>query len=167
MSDENENDVVDFGDLDTDFNEAKAPEGGAPVPNGNYQAVISKAYAGKSQQSDNRLFKWCLKIQGPKCKGRTVWKNATMEADRIQWFKKDVIAMGVAPAVKSLNDFANEDWVNENLIGLVMDITVRHKGEFTNVYFNKCVGKVEIEDEDGGADEAIDGSDFDDGEIPF
>lgn len=153
-SDANNEPDLDFGDLDETYENTKAPAGSADsIPDGSYDMVIVNAYATKSEKSGNRLFKWRVKVLGPRLAGTALWRNSTIEAERIKWLKKDMQSLGID--LPKLSLLTNKEWVAENIIGLKVSTNVKNKDGYCNIYFNRADGKVSFEadnsvDESGG-----------------
>lgn len=172
MSNENEEEL-DFGDLDETYENVEAPSGGSAdsIPDGNYTMTIVSCYPSRAKESGNRCFKWKMKVEGPRLAGTYLWRNSTLEADRIKWFKKDMLTLGVA--LKSLNDITKEDWRDENLLGLQVEVTVRNKDGYCNIYFNKAGKKVAVDaadnapDPSGGFSSGTTARRLDDDDVPF
>lgn len=150
---------IDFGDLDESYQKAEAPSFADSIPDGDYEMVIVNAFPALGKESGNRIFKWKVKVIGPRNAGVTLWRNSTLEPDRIKWFKKDMAAIGIElTTLKVLNDV---DWIDEHVKGVKVKANVRNKDGYCNIYFQKKLGKVTLTEADR-ADGAGSGSSSDD-----
>lgn len=123
---------IDLSQFDDDFESAEAPEY-AELPDGKYQVTISKAQLAESRQGDPML-KWDLIIISGQHEGRHIFKNAVISPNSMPYVKADLIRLGLE--MKRISDLPARlpEVLDKNL-----EITVRTKGEFTNVYFNKVL----------------------------
>jgi len=123
---------IDLSQFDDDFESAEAPEY-AELPDGKYQVTISKAQLAESNQGDP-MIKWDLIIISGTHEGRHVFKNAVISQKSMPYVKADLTRLGLE--MKRISELPGRlpEVLDKNL-----EITVRTKGEFTNVYFNKVL----------------------------
>jgi len=123
---------IDLSQFDDDFESAEAPEY-AELPDGKYQVTISKAQLAESNQGDP-MIKWDLIIISGTHEGRHVFKNAVISQKSLPYVKADLTRLGLE--MRRISELPGRlpEVLDKNL-----EITVRTKGEFTNVYFNKVL----------------------------
>lgn len=138
--------------------------GGAEVPDGKYQARVSRVELKASKQG-NPMLEWELDIIGPRCAGRKLWRrNMLASPENVKWLKADLAACGVTLA--RLNDLNDERYLAP-LIGVTLEVRKKTKGEYDNVYIDK---RVEL----GGAPPMVSAprprpvvTDISDDDVPF
>jgi hypothetical protein len=134
---EQDNDGVDLTQFDEAFKDAELVDRNAPVPDGTYQATVETLQVTRAKESRNPMLKWGLQIIGPTCAGRMVWRhNILVTPDNIKWAKTDLHTAGL-----DLEKFSDLPMHLDELIGVVLEITVRTKGENTSVYINQRVSE--------------------------
>ena len=146
---------VDLADFDSPYDGAERPEGDFPkVSDGNYQANLDRIELTRSKNSGEPMIKWTLRIVGPECKGRLLWRYNVIKHDkeRLGYIKKDLYTCGV-----ELEKFSDLPKHFPSMLNTLLNISVQTKGEFQNIYLN---GKVVTEDGETPRN-------FDDDTIPF
>jgi hypothetical protein len=123
-------DSTDLAELDQTF-EAAVDEN-APVPDGQYSVVVEAVELRRSRNSNMRMLEWKLRITGGPHAGRILWKNTLLEADFLPRAKSDLTRCGLV--LNKLSDLP--DRLNE-LLDAAIEVTVKAKGEFTEVYFRR------------------------------
>jgi len=147
--------------LDDEYDKLPAPErkGGdrTLIPDGNYDAEITGADLVRSK-ADDPMVKFSLRIKGPKQAGRLAWKYSMVTRDGLERLKRDMFAVG-------LDDCKVSELPRRlpGVVGKVIAITLKSKGENQNVFLNRVVS-----DPDAGSN----GNDDDapppsDGDFPF
>ena len=152
---------VDLTRFDDDFAEAPVEEKEFdPVPDGKYQVNVDKVEITIAKTSGNPMLKWTLKILGPRCRGRLLWRNNVMATrENLRWLKNDLHVCGLD--LPKLSDLRTN---LERLLDVKLEVTKRTKGDSENVYFNR---RIVLDDDVDG----LEGSDAHGGsvkdEIPF
>ncbi len=106
-----------------------------PVPDGDYAAAVDAATMERSK-AGAPMIKWVLKIKGPACVGRLLWKRSVISEESMEFLKRDLCAVGLGRCkVSDLPD------VLPRMTGVVLGVTVKSKGNNQNVYLNKVLEK--------------------------
>jgi hypothetical protein len=104
------------------------------LPDGKYQVVVDEVEIVESKAGNLQL-KWQFGVFNGSHKGRKIWKyNGLEKTEHIEWLKKDIYTAGVE--VRKLSDLPGQ--LNQ-LLDRVLEVTLKTKGDFTNVYINKLV----------------------------
>lgn len=127
---------LDLAQFDDDFAEAPIEEREfEDVPDGKYQVKVEKVELAKAQSSGNPMLKWTLKILGPRCTGRLLWRNSVMASkENLKWLKTDLHTCGVD--IEKLSELPSR---LGDLLDVTLEVTKRTKGESENIYFNRRV----------------------------
>lgn len=127
---------LDLSQFDDDFATAEVEEKDFDaVPDGKYQVMVDRVEIAKSQTSGNPMLKWGLKIIGPSCKGRFLWRNNVMATkENIKWLKQDLYACGLQ--IEKLSELPSH---LESLLNVTLEVTKRTRGENENIYFNRRI----------------------------
>lgn len=147
---------VDLSDMEQDWNDAETRTSGE-IPDGKYQALINtkgdRLGIGHSQNGRRQVVFQCT-IVGGEMANRKVWKRDGIDnAESIGWFKGSLKRLGIEPPASS-KDLPE---VVDSIDGMFAEISVKNKGEFANVYFNKPLDADEVDTsglEEEPADEA-------------
>lgn len=132
-----------MSDLDFDLSQYDEDYASAPVesrdsenvPDGKYQVTVHKVELARSKTSDTPMLKWQLKIIAPAHIGRMIFRNNMMgSAENIKWLKQDLYACGLA--LDKLSELPNHLY---ELLDVALEVTVKTKGEYTNVFLNKRI----------------------------
>lgn len=107
------------------------------IPDAKYQVRIDSCKIERAQNGEGRLQVTTeLTIVGPSCQNRKMWKRDGIEDETgIGYFKSGFLRIGL-----ELSEDAT-DWP-EQLLEVeksFAEVTVRNKGDFINVYFNKAL----------------------------
>jgi hypothetical protein len=149
---------IDLAKFDGDFAEAPVEEKKEfdEVADGKYQVNVDKVEITTAKTSGNAMLKWTLRVLGPHCQNRLLWRNNVMATrENIRWLKNDLHVCGLD--LQKLSDLpANL----ERLLDVKLEVTKRSKGDNTNIYFNR---RIVIDGPPAGA--GNDGAGKDD--IPF
>lgn len=152
-----ETNPMDFGNLDDAYQETKVPEnkGYTLLPTGTYKMTIVGCKPDYKEEWNARFIEWTLVVDGPRHKGKKRRKRSVIEADKLKWLKKDLLALDLELKGGSLNAFNDEEWVNENIVGLQVEVYCSHgtskkdaTKKFERLYFNKRVGRRDITEDD-------------------
>lgn len=137
---------IDLAQYDDDFAEAPIEEREfEDVPDGKYQVKVEKVELAKAQSSGNPMLKWTLKILGPKCAGRLLWRNSVMASkENLKWLKTDLHTCGVI--IEKLSELPSR---LGDLLDVTLEVTKRTKGESENIYINRriIVDDLPVEDD--------------------
>lgn len=167
----NQMEEIDLSQFDADFESAPEPTAfDGKVPEGKYIARVERAYFKNSKSSNQPMLAWELKITGEAnpgrslhqddagsaAIGRTVYRNNMLStADNLGWVKKDLRTCGIS--ITRLSELKLD-----NLIGLELEIQIKHNGQNQNVYLNSLASGL------AGGGSAVGGTAAQpDGVIPF
>ncbi|MCX6343463.1 MAG: DUF669 domain-containing protein [Armatimonadetes bacterium] len=136
---------IDLAQFDDDYATSPVEEREfEDMPDGKYQVNVEKVELAKAKSSGNPMLKWTLKILGPKCAGRLLWRNSVMASkDNIKWLKTDLHTCGLD--LERLSDLPNR---LGDLLDVKLEITKRTKGENENIYFNRRIVVADLACED-------------------
>ncbi len=134
MSASDQLEEVDLSQFDADFEAAEEPAAfDGKVPEGKYTARIERAYFRNAKSTGAAMLSWELQITGPSHEGRKVFRNNMLSRpENLAWLKKDLRTCGIQIAKLSELDL-------NDLIGLELDVQVKHNGDNQNVYLNGLV----------------------------
>ncbi len=127
--------MTQIGSVLAQFNDAftaleVTPEGA--VPDGTYQVTVEAAELTTSKNG-NLMLVWRLRIMGPDHEDQVLWhRNMIATEDNMLWLKKDLVTCGVH--LDSLGELPN---ALDGLVGLMLGVTKKTKGEYENTYINK------------------------------
>lgn len=127
-----DNSEVDLSDFDDDFSSAEAPSFDE-VPDGKYQVRIDAVRLDRSQKGDP-MIKWDLLVIAGQHDGRHIFKNSVITPSSLPYVKGDLKSVGL-----ELEKFSDLSGRLEDLLDVVLEITKRTRGDYTNVYFNKRI----------------------------
>jgi hypothetical protein len=127
---------LDLTQFDDDFEAAEVEEREfEDVPDGKYQVKVEKVELTKAQTTGNPMLKWTLKILGPKCAGRFLWRNSMFASkENLKWLKTDLHTCGVD--ITKLSELPGR---LGDLLDVTLEVTKRTKGDNENVFFNRRV----------------------------
>lgn len=123
---------IDLSAFDDDFEAAEVPDF-EEVPDGKYQVTIKKAQLVESNAGDP-MIKWDLIVISGAQEGRHIFKNAVITRKSMPFVKGDLTKLGLQ--LKRISDLPQH---MPEVLDRKLEITVRTKGEFTNVYFNRVL----------------------------
>ncbi|MHB1001444.1 MAG: DUF669 domain-containing protein [Armatimonadota bacterium] len=126
---------IDLAQFDDDYANAPVEEREFDdVPDGKYQVNVDKVELTKAQSTGNPMIKWTLKILGPQCAGRLLWRNSVITKATLSWVKTDLKTCGLEmDGLSELRDRLND------LLDVKLEITKRTKGESQNIYINRRI----------------------------
>ncbi|MHB1002019.1 MAG: DUF669 domain-containing protein [Armatimonadota bacterium] len=126
---------IDLAQFDDDYANAPAQEKEFDdVPDGKYQVNVEKVELTKAQSTGNPMIKWTLKILGPQCAGRLLWRNSVITKATLSWVKTDLTTCGIE--IGNLSELPGR--LND-LLDVKLEITKRTKGESQNIYINRRI----------------------------
>ena len=104
------------------------------LPDGKYQVVVDSVEITESK-AGNLMLKWEFGVFNGAFKGRKAWKyNGLEKKEHIEWVKKDIFTAGLE--IKKISDLPDR---LKDLLDRVLEVTIKTKNDFTNVYINKLV----------------------------
>ncbi len=127
---------LDLAQFDDEFAEAQIEEREfEDVPDGKYQVKVDKVELTKAQSSGNPMLKWTLKILGPKCAGRLLWRNSVIASkENLKWLKTDLHTCGLD--IEKLSELPAR---LGDLLDVALEVSKRTKGDSENIYFNRRI----------------------------
>ena len=132
---------IDLAQFDDDYSNAPVEEKDFDeVPDGKYQVNVEKVELTKAQSTGNPMLKWTLKILGPKCAGRLMWRNSVITKATLSWLKTDLSTCGLE--IVGLSELSGR---LGDLLDIKLEVTKRTKGENQNIYFNRRIVLDELE----------------------
>ena len=151
---------IDLAQFDDDFADAPIEEREfEPVPDGKYQVNVEKVELTRALKSGNPMLKWTLRVLGPQCRGRLLWRHNVMATrENMKWLKNDLHVCGLDLA--KVSDLPGR---LEELLDVKLEVTKRTKGENENVYLNRRI----VLDDDAATDGPAAAGGLADELIPF
>lgn len=126
---------IDLTQFDDEYSNAAVEEREFDdVPDGKYQVNVDKVEMTKAHKTGNPMLKWTLKILGPKCAGRLLWRNSVITKATLSWLKTDLATCGLE--IGSLSELPNR---LGDLLDVKLEITKRSKDDSSNIFFNKRI----------------------------
>lgn len=111
------------------------------IPPGKYQAKITEATINNAKSSGRLQVSWTLEVVNGEFTGRNLWCHDGIEDEEQRAFFRGKLArIGLEwpPKPTDLPDKLQE------ALDTYVEITVKQKGEFTNIYFNKALDSADI-----------------------
>lgn len=112
---------------------AAVPLANTKVPDGKYEVQIASVSLGWSRKGDQMLTYDMVVLVGPHA-NRHIFKNSVISDASVPVVKGDLQKLGM-----ELDRFSDLSSRTGELVGLTLRITKLTKGEYTNVYFDKCI----------------------------
>ena len=127
---------VDLTQFDDDFAEATIEEREfEDVPDGKYQVKVDKVELTRAQSSGNIMLKWTLKILGPRCAGRLLWRNSVIASkENVKWLKTDLHTCGLD--IEKVSELPAR---LGDLLDVALEVSKRTKGDSESIYFNRRI----------------------------
>ena len=149
--------TIDLSQFDNDYAAAKVEKREYErVPDGRYEVVVDSMELTHARSTGNPMLKWTLRVLGPQCEGRLLWRNNVLATrDNLSWLKGDLQVCGLELA--RLSDLQPN---LGRLLGIRLEVIVRTRGEHQNVYLKR---RIEGGDNDQGNHAAASKDDL----IPF
>ena len=131
-------DDFDLAQYDDDFSEAPVEEKSfEEPPDGKYQVLVDKVELTRSKTSNNPMLKWQLRILGPQCAGRYLFRNNMIASpENVKWLKGDLATCGMDVSALKLSELPNR--LGE-LLDVTLEVQKKTNGEYTNVYLNRRI----------------------------
>ena len=140
--------VADLATFDDGFVASELQEDFQDVPDGKYRVNIERVELIRAQTSGAPMIKWTLRVLGPQHRGRLIWRNSVISEKSLPYLKTDLHKCGLELA--KLSELPQH---LDRLLDVKLAVTVRTKGEYQSVYFDK---RVEAEEAEGDFQERTD-----------
>lgn len=116
------------------------------VPDGRYQVRVDAAVLNRSKQSSRLQCSWTLTVVSGQYKNRKLFSHDGLDTEQSRgWFRGTLAKLGLEwPASAS----ELPTYLQDNVVGSFAQVTVRTKGEFKNVYFDKALDRDDIDESD-------------------
>ncbi len=129
--------MVDLAQFDDDFAEAPVEKKFEEPPDGKYQVLVDRVEMARSKQTGSPMLKWQLKILGPRCMGRYLFRNNVIASpENVKWLKSDLATCGMDVAGLKLSELPHR--LGE-LLDVTLEVQKKTNGEFVNVYLNRRI----------------------------
>ncbi len=127
--------ATDLATFDAEFEGAPVEDSGfEPLPDGKYQVLVERVELLRSK-AGNPMLKWTLRVLGPQCQGRLLWRNNVIaSAENLKWLKSDLHTCGL-----TLGKLSELPARLPELLDIHLEVTKRTRGENESVYLNKRV----------------------------
>ena len=135
-------DAADLATFDDGFVGSPLQEDFEEVPPGKYTVNIEKVELVRAQTSGAPMLKWQLRVLGPQHRGRVIWRNSVISEKSLGYLKTDLHKCGLVLA--KLSELPQH---LDRLLDVKLAVTVRTKGEYQAIYFDK-----RLEADEAGAD---------------
>ena len=136
--------TLDLRKFDQAYAIAPASEIFARVPDGRYQVVVENVELTTTKTTSNPMFKWKLRISGPKYANRLLWKNSVITENSLSRVKTELRLCGyevdkLSPVEGRLVEFQ----------GIELEVTKKGRNDGPDeIFFEKNVtAEVESGDE--------------------
>jgi hypothetical protein len=130
---------VDLAQFDDDFTESEVQEQSFdPIPDGKYQVNVHKVEIVHAQTSGAPMLKWTLRVLGPQCQGRLLWRNSVISRNSLRYLKTDLHRCGLDLA--KLSDLPAH---LSKLLDVKLEVAVRTKEESQTIFFNRRLESVD------------------------
>lgn len=94
------------------------------------------------------MLKWTMKILGPRCAGRLLWRNNVMASkENMKWLKTDLHTCGLQ--IEKLSDLPAR---LGDLLDVKLEVTKRTKDGSENIYLNR---RIVVDDLAPGDDDSL------------
>lgn len=111
------------------------------LPDGNYRVEVKEAVIKQTQDKENYYVNLKLRVEGPSHVGRFIFKACSLQEDRLKYLKTDLSVMGV-----DLTNIEKLEDALEVIPGRLLEIALKTKGEYQNVWINKLIVDGDITD---------------------
>ena len=127
--------ATDLATFDEEFEGAPVEDSGfEPLPDGKYQVAVERVELLRSR-AGNPMLKWTLRVLGPQCQGRLLWRNNVIaSAENLKWLKTDLHTCGI-----TLGKLSELPARLPELLDVNLEVTKRTRGENESVYLNKRI----------------------------
>jgi hypothetical protein len=124
--------ATDLATFDTEFEGAPVEDSGfEPLPDGKYEVAVQRVELLRSR-AGNAMLKWTLRVLGPQCQGRLLWRNNVIaSAENLKWLKTDLHTCGIV-----LGKLSELPARLPELLDLRLQVTKRTRGDNESVFLN-------------------------------
>lgn len=144
--------------MQKDWSDSEPKRGGVGVPDDDYTVRIDAAVLGESKTSQRLQIEWGMTVLEGDFEGKKVNKyDGINEAKDLPYVQGTLEAL----ELDIPDDITDIGEVLESAVGLIVDITVKTRDEFTNIFFNELVEDYEEAEAEEG-EEGEEASAFDD-----
>ena len=140
--------------MQTDWDDSEPKRGGAGVPDDDYVVRIDSVVLAESKTSQRLQIEWGMTVMEGDYEGRQINKYDGIDEPKDLPYVQGTLESLELDIPSDITDIGE---VLEGASGLYVDITVKTRDEFTNIYFNEIV-----EGYEEAAGEATEPSPFDD-----
>ena len=131
---------MDYQELENMWNGAvvEPREDFGNLPDGKYQVRVETCRLTETKEAKNPMLAWELTVVSPlHYEKRKVFHNRVIrDQESAKWAKQDFVNLGIqADTMTDLMDNL------EKVLDCIIEIQLKTKGEFQNVYINKNLGK--------------------------
>ncbi|MFB3882438.1 MAG: DUF669 domain-containing protein [Armatimonadota bacterium] len=125
--------ATDLATFDGEFEGAPVEDSEfEPLPDGKYQVSVERVELLRSK-AGNPMLKWTLRVLGPQCQGRLLWRNNVIAtAENLKWLKTDLHTCGLT--LGKLSELPSR---LPELLDLHLEVTKKTRGENESVFLNK------------------------------
>lgn len=135
----NEGAGVDLAEFDNAYKDSEVSERQYDsIPDGKYQVNVEQVELARAKTSGNPMLKWKLRILGPSCAGRYLFRNSVITQKTVGFLKTDLHTCGL--------DLSRLSELNQNLeklLDLKLEVKKHTRGENENIYINR---KLELDE---------------------
>lgn len=127
---------IDLSQFDDGFRNEQAEQRGEfeSVPDGKYQVIVDKVELTEAQSTGNPMIKWTLRVLGPRCANRLMWRNSVITQNTLKYVKTDLHLCGLD--LERLSDLPQN---LGRLLDVRLEVTKRTKGDNENIFFNRRI----------------------------
>lgn len=127
--------AADLATFDADYEGAPIEDSDfEPLPDGRYQVLVERVELLRSR-AGNSMLKWTLRVLGPQCQGRLLWRNNVIaSAENLKWLKSDLHTCGI-----TLSKLSELPARLTELLDIQLEVTKRTRGENESVFVNKRI----------------------------
>jgi hypothetical protein len=132
----NNNNSIDLSQFDDDFRNAQSDDSRGDfetVPDGSYQVRIDNVELRKSSRG-NPMLTVALRILGPRCANRLLWKNIAFTQKSMKFAKADLYTCGL-----KLNSLSELYTRMMDLLDVKLEVTKKTKDDNENIYLNRRI----------------------------
>ena len=134
--------TLDLRKFDQAYAMATASEIFARVPDGRYQVVVENVELTTTKTTSNPMFKWKLRISGPKYANRLLWKNSVITENSLSRVKTELRLCGyevdkLSPVEGRLVEFQ----------GIELEVTKKGRNDGPDeIFFDKQLAAAALDD---------------------
>jgi len=127
--------TTELAQFDDEWGEISDSPAFEPLPDGRYQVRVAGTAIERAKRSGRLQLKWEFAVLSGPFKNRRIWLYHGLDnADALPYLKRDLAAAGLRLA--RLSELAGR---LHELNGVILEVTLKTKGEYQNVYINKLI----------------------------